>query len=119
MELFNAILRAFIGPLQVTGVNIKDYKIYYFFEYYRFGMYSLTDFLTGMFLLYLFYRQGIALEQYELEENQKPSQYTPSYNTEHIRKILDKHHFSEYGSLRSQDIISSRYQFTKAPTRSL
>ena len=83
-------------------------------------MYAATDFITGMSLLYLFFRQGRALEEYEAMEYIKPnSNYTPSYNTEHIRKIIDRHHFSEFGSLRSDIISGSKYQMTKAPTKSL
>lgn len=45
----------------------QDKMIYMYFEYYRCGLYSITDFMCALALLYLFYTQGIAVEKAIIE----------------------------------------------------
>jgi hypothetical protein len=56
-ECLGAILRSFFGPL----ILVRPYHtapVTAFTEHYRLIVYSVTDFLVGMALLYLIYCQG-------------------------------------------------------------
>lgn len=56
MEIMGASIRSFLGPF----ILIKDkYFLPKFAEHYRLVVYTTTDFLVSIALLYLFYHQGM------------------------------------------------------------
>lgn len=61
LEFIGAVLRSFFGPLIL--VDNDDFVLPKFTEHYRLIVYSISDFLVGVALLYLFYTQGILLKQ--------------------------------------------------------
>jgi hypothetical protein len=60
LEFIGAVLRSFFGPLIL--VDKDDLILPKFTEHYRLIVYSISDFLVGIALLYLFYTQGVLLK---------------------------------------------------------
>jgi hypothetical protein len=58
MQLMGSITRSFFGPLILLEDGGANSALSSFTEHYRFLMYSVSDFLGGIVLLYLFYHQG-------------------------------------------------------------
>jgi len=54
-----SITRSFFGPLVLLETVAANNAISSFTEHYRFLMYSVSDFLGGIALVYLFYHQGM------------------------------------------------------------
>ena len=59
MQLMGAIIRSFFGSLVLVKDGASRSAIVSFTEHYRFLVYSVSDFLVGIALLYLFYHQGV------------------------------------------------------------
>lgn len=61
LEFVGAVLRSFFGPLIL--VDNENLVLPKFTDHYRLIVYSISDVLVGMALLYLFYTQGVLLRQ--------------------------------------------------------
>jgi hypothetical protein len=61
LEFIGSVLRSFFGPLIL--VKNESFVLSKFTDHYRLIVYSISDFLVGMALLYLFYTQGMLLKQ--------------------------------------------------------
>ena len=59
MQLMGSITRSFFGPLILLQDGSANSALSSFTEHYRYLMYSVSDFLGGIALLYLFYHQGV------------------------------------------------------------
>ena len=59
MQLMCTITRSFFVSLILVKDGGSRSAIVSFTEHYRFLMYSVSDFLVGIALLYLFYHQGV------------------------------------------------------------
>jgi len=66
LEFIGAVLRSFFGPLIL--VDNPNFVLPKFTEHYRLIVYSISDFLVGMALLYLFYTQGVLLRQKQIAQ---------------------------------------------------
>lgn len=58
LEFIGSILRSFVGPLILVKSDYNS-PIAKFTDKYRLLLYSISDFLVGVALLYLFYTQGM------------------------------------------------------------
>lgn len=67
MQLMGTITRSFVGPLILLKDEGSRSAIVSFTEHYRLLMYSVSDFLVGIALLYLFYHQGVLALQKQME----------------------------------------------------
>jgi hypothetical protein len=67
MQLMGTSIRSFFVPLVLVKDGGSRSAIVSFTEHYRFLMYSVSDFLVGIALLYLFYHQGVLALQKQME----------------------------------------------------
>lgn len=85
-ECLGAVLRSFFGPL----ILVRPYHtapVTAFTEHYRLIVYSVTDFLVGMALLYLIYCQGqVALR---LQKGPRRPGEEEEFNMDSLTKFKD------------------------------
>jgi hypothetical protein len=63
MQLMGSITRSFFGPLILLEDWAANSPLSSFTEHYRYLLYSVSDFLGGIALLYLFYHQGVLAQR--------------------------------------------------------
>lgn len=91
-EFLGAFTRSFFGPLIIVKQS-QNFPMSQFAEHYRLLLYSISDFLVGIALLYLFYHQGCLVKKKMNDLKKKETMISVRYGADgkpKIRKIKAK-----------------------------